>query len=184
MRMVIPPSDFSGRAGRCGVQILPFLCSGLPDSMSAESASTVAVTAVPAESCEASSSVVSMPETGLRPAAARVFGSVEPPIEVPRADFEAAISTFLRCLPALEANSRCVSTLDASASASSCFTQSATEPSNGGPSMDDCGASSKPFGAGDFFVDLAMRGIWRESALKGRGKEYKRETDESFGFGE
>ena len=176
----MPPSDFSGRAGRCGVQILPFLCKGLPDSISAESASTVAVTAVPALSEAASSSVVSMPDTGLRPALARVFGSVEPPIEVPRADLEAAISTFLRCLPALEAISRWVSTAEASASASSCFTQSATEPCSGAPSKDDCGASSKPFGAGDFFGDLAMRGIWRESLRKGRGKEYKRETNESL----
>ncbi|MBB2796914.1 UNVERIFIED_ORG: hypothetical protein GGD58_005833 [Rhizobium pisi] len=27
-----------------------------------------------------------------------------------------------------------------------------------------------------------MAGIWRESARKGRGKEYKRETNESFGL--
>lgn len=84
----------------------------------------------------------------MRPAAARVFGSVEPPMEVPRADFDAltppslvfvleAISTFLRCLPALEAIWRCVSTPEASASASSCFTQSATEPESGAPSKDD-----------------------------------------------
>ncbi len=34
----MPPSDFSGRAGRCGVHNWPFLCSGLPLSISAESA--------------------------------------------------------------------------------------------------------------------------------------------------
>jgi hypothetical protein len=35
MRIGTPPSDFSGRAGRCGVQVLPFLNSGLPLSISA-----------------------------------------------------------------------------------------------------------------------------------------------------
>src|SRR5690606_29316159 len=87
------------------------------------------------------------------------------------ASSRAAISILLRCLPALEAISRCVSTPDASASASICFTQSETLPSSGAPLKDDCGASSKPllfpgFEADDFFGDLAMGGIWRESRRK------------------
>jgi hypothetical protein len=40
----MPPSDFSGRGGRCGVHCLPFLNSGLPLSSSADSAATVADT--------------------------------------------------------------------------------------------------------------------------------------------
>ena len=42
--IAMPPSDFSGRAGRCGTHSSPFLCSGLPLSISADSAATVAVT--------------------------------------------------------------------------------------------------------------------------------------------
>ncbi|MHC2214751.1 hypothetical protein ACVIGV_000139 [Rhizobium leguminosarum] len=37
-------------------------------------------------------------------------------------------------------------------------------------------------GPGDFLGDLAMAGIWRESARRGRGKEYKRETNCVFGL--
>ena len=40
----MPPSDFSGRGGRCGTQVLS-RNSGRPLSISADSASTVAVTA-------------------------------------------------------------------------------------------------------------------------------------------
>ncbi|MOA07176.1 hypothetical protein D3C78_1268600 [compost metagenome] len=181
--MVTPPSDFGGRAGRCGVHSLPSLNSGLPLSISFDSASTVAVTA-PGARLAASSSDTSMPATGLRPAAARVFGSLDAPMETPRAVLEAvvflavfeaafsaslraSISIFLRCLPAFEAISRWVSTEDASASASSCFTQSETLPLSGAPSNDDCGASSKPEGEEvEFFGDLAMGEIWRESRTK------------------
>src|SRR5690606_38658662 len=82
----------------------------------------------------------------------------------------AAFSTVLRCRPSLEATSRRLSKLSASASASSCFTQSETPPESGAPSRADCGASSKPgVGGVDFFDDLAMGGIWRESTRKGRG---------------
>ena len=80
----MPPSDFSGRSGRCGVQIWPFLCSGLPDSISRESAATVAVTPE-FDSDSASSSEMSRPATGLSPAAARSLADAAPPIEVPRA---------------------------------------------------------------------------------------------------
>jgi hypothetical protein len=44
MTISMPPSDFSGRSGRCGTHIWPSLNSGLPESISALSASTVAVT--------------------------------------------------------------------------------------------------------------------------------------------
>ena len=44
MRSGTPPSDFSGRGGRCGTQVLS-RNSGRPLSISADSASTVAVTA-------------------------------------------------------------------------------------------------------------------------------------------
>ncbi len=166
----MPPSDFSGRAGRCGVQSLPSLNSGLPLSMSLASASTVAVTPEPEVSLSASSKATSRPATGLSPAAARVFGSVVPPIDVPRADFDAEISTFLRCLPALDATSRRLSKVLASASDSSCFTQSETLPERGVPESGACGASSNPPGAddffGEFFGDLAMPGIWAESGRK------------------
>ncbi|MCY1244517.1 hypothetical protein D9M72_575960 [compost metagenome] len=126
------------------------------------------------DSLSASSSDTSRPATGLRPAAARVFGSVVPPIEVPRADLDAAISTFLRCLPALEATSRWLSKAEASASASSCFTQSETLPDRGVPDSGACGASSKPPGTvvfleglfADFFGSWAMAGIWTESLRK------------------
>ena len=94
----MPPSDFSGRGGRCGAQVLS-RNSGRPLSISADSASTVAVTASAgdrgqtagrrphralrrgasaagsgfsvARNASASSSDMSMPGTGLRPAAAR-----------------------------------------------------------------------------------------------------------------
>src|SRR5688500_19831424 len=82
--METPPSDCSGRAGRCGTHNSPFLCSGLPDSIRAERAATVAVT--PELSSEpTSSSEMSRPATGLRPAAARSLAVAAPPIEVPRA---------------------------------------------------------------------------------------------------
>ena len=82
--MATPPSDFSGRAGRCGTHSSPFLCSGLPLSISAESAATVAVT--PELSRESTSSRdMSRPATGFRPAAARSLGEAAPPIDVPRA---------------------------------------------------------------------------------------------------
>jgi len=191
--MAMPPSDFGGRAGLWGVHSLPSLKSGLPLSISLESASTVAVTA-PGARDWASSKETSSPATGLRPAAARVFGSLDAPIETPRAVFDAvvffavlvaafsaslraSISIFLRCLPAFEAISRWVSTEDASASASSCLTQSATLPPSGAPSNDDCGASSKPEGEEvEFFGDLAMDEIWRESRAKGRGDSEKMST--------
>ncbi len=80
----MPPSDFSGRAGRCGVQSLPFLCSGLPLSMRSDSACTVLVLAVPASDFSASSIDMSRPATALSPAAARARGSVVPPMDVPR----------------------------------------------------------------------------------------------------
>ncbi len=191
----MPPSDLSGRAGRCGVQILPSLNSGLPLSISADSASTVAVTA-PGARFWASSSEVSMPATGLRPARARSFGSVELPIEVPRAlrlvvVFDAAFSaaalsvatcslwaraafsTLRRCFPAWEASERWLSMPAASASDSSCLTQSATEPVSGAPSKAVCGASSKPPGVVELFWDFfgvwAMARIWRMPPRKKRG---------------
>jgi hypothetical protein len=83
MRMAMPPSDFSGRSGRCGTHIWPSLNSGLPESISAFSASTVAVTPLVEASWPASSSVTSSPATGIRPAAARSRGSFEPPIDAP-----------------------------------------------------------------------------------------------------
>src|SRR5690606_12056122 len=86
----MPPSLFSGRAGRWGVQSLPSLNRGLPDSMRADSASTVAVTAE-VDMASASSSDTSRPATGLRPAAARVRGSFDAPMEEPRAVFEAVV---------------------------------------------------------------------------------------------
>src|SRR6185312_6687355 len=60
----------------------PSLCSGLPDSISAESAATVAVTP-PEAMVSASSSEISRPATGLRPAAVRSRADAAPPIEVP-----------------------------------------------------------------------------------------------------
>ncbi len=222
----MPPSDFCGRAGRCGTQISPFLNSGLPLSMSLESASTVAVTA-PVASDWASSSETSMPAIGLRPAAARVLGSEEAPIETPRevlcaltlsslrdfaprgprigsdarsglrpaADFcafssatfsaclRASTSIFLRCLPAFEASSRWLSTVEASASASNCFTQSETEPESGAPSNGACGASSNAFEGAEDLGDLAMAGIWRRAAAKGRvcgGKSEQKRNGERW----
>ena len=82
--MAMPPSDFSGRAGRCGVHSWPFLCSGLPLSISADSADTVAVTP-DGGIRSASSRSMSSPATGFRPAAARSRAVAAPPIEVPRA---------------------------------------------------------------------------------------------------
>ena len=111
MRSGTPPSDFSGRGGRCGTQVLS-RNSGRPLSISADSASTVAVTASAgigaqpagrpgiglaagrfaagsgfsvARNASASSSDMSMPGTGLRPAAARSRAVPLPPMEVPRA---------------------------------------------------------------------------------------------------
>src|SRR5215208_8172510 len=60
----MPPSDFSGRGGRCGVHSLPSLNSGLPLVSSALSAATVADT--PSEASEASSSPPSPPPGGGR----------------------------------------------------------------------------------------------------------------------
>ena len=84
MTIAMPPSDFSGRAGRCGVHSWPFLCSGLPLSISADSADTVAVTPELVIR-SASSRSMSSPATGFRPAAARSRAEAAPPIEVPRA---------------------------------------------------------------------------------------------------
>lgn len=199
MRISTPPSDFGGRAGRCGVQSLPSLNSGLPLSISADSASTVAVTPDVDVSLAASSRDTSRPATGLRPAAARVFGSVEPPMEVPRADLlptistlpflpaffgaasssapaalraalEAAISTVLRCLPALEAICRWVSKAEASASASSRFTQSETLPKAAHqrkvPAALLRNRTEWRASAGHSSELWSWRGIWRESAGK------------------
>jgi hypothetical protein len=159
---------FVGRGGRCGVQILPSLNSGLPLSISADSASTVAVTAVPAQ--RASSSVVSMPETGLRPAAARVFGSVVPPIEVPRAEAAGADTLvgvlfrllrrdlhLLAVLAGLGGDRGAGLDAGAFGIASSCFTQSATEPDSGSAFERRLRGFLEAIRGGGFFGDLAIR---------------------------
>jgi hypothetical protein len=201
MRIGTPPSDLSGRAGRCGVQVLPFLNSGLPLSISADSACTVAVLALVAPEASASSIDMSRPATALRPAAARSRGLVLAPIEVPRAVFLAfsfsasAFSAsagdfpaFLRCLPAAERISRFSAlrralTASSSASFARSAAQSAIEPAEdtGAPESFGCGASSnpsnsEPSGRVFFAGDLAMAAIWAESAAKERGPRSKRRT--------
>ncbi len=140
--MAMPPSDFSGRAGRCGVHSWPFLCSGLPLSISADSAETVAVTPeVVIRS--ASSRSMSSPATGFRPAAARSRAEAAPPIEVPRAvlvgadersgiffGFGLAGLGRAQPLPPWPI----------------CSAQSATEPLSGAPLKSACGASENPLG--------------------------------------
>jgi hypothetical protein len=165
MRILTPPSDFSGRAGRCGVQVLPFLNSGLPLSISADSACTVAVLALVAPEASASSIDMSRPATALRPAAARSRG-------LPAAERISRFSALRRAL-----------TASSSASFARSAAQSAIEPAEdtGAPESFGCGASSKPSnsepsGRGFFAGDLAMAAIWAESAAKERGPRSKRRT--------
>ena len=143
-----PPSDFSGRAGRWGTHISPFLCSGFPDSISADSAATVAVT--PEFDSElASSSEMSIPATGLRPAAARSLAVAAPPIDVPRAVLvgaEERSGIFFFGLAGALSASREIS-----------LAQSEIDPVSGVPLSSACGASSKPL---SFRGDFAMPGIW------------------------
>ena len=144
--MAMPPSDFSGRAGRCGVHSSPSLCSGLPDSISAESAATVAVTP-PEAIVSASSSEMSRPATGLRPAAARSLADAAPPIEVPRAvrPGEAERSgIFFEGFGDLPPSPLRIWRPSCSASCSICSAQSAIEPVSGAPENSACGASAKP----------------------------------------
>ena len=139
----MPPSDFSGRAGRCGVQIWPFLCSGLPLSISWESAATVAVTP-DCDSCSASSRAMSRPATGFRPAAARSRADAAPPMEVPRAVLVGADERsgifFLGFAGAVAAGAA------VSASRAMSAAQSETLPDSGTPVSWACGASPKPGG--------------------------------------
>ena len=153
--MTMPPSDFSGRAGRCGVQIWPFLCSGLPDSISLDSASTVAVT----PDCgiaSASSRLMSRPGTGLRPAAARSRAVAAPPIDVPRAvlvGVDERSGIFFEGLAGLSSPpARRVACSDpgarvgwtSSASRAIWSAQSEIEPASGVPVNSACADSSKP----------------------------------------
>ncbi len=162
MTMRMPPSDFSGRAGRCGVQISPFLCSGLPLSISFDSASTVAVTPDWGRD-SASSRLMSRPATGFRPAADRSLAEAAPPIEVPRAvrvgaaersgiffvglasRARAAVPASPRvpaeALPTRGASIPCPSR---SASRAISSAQSAIDPDSGAPLSAGCGASAKP----------------------------------------
>ena len=66
----MPPYNLGERSGRYGVDSLPSLNSGLPEAISAGSASPVAV-APPFEVLAASSMPISRPETALRPLATR-----------------------------------------------------------------------------------------------------------------
>src|SRR5690606_11696886 len=94
----LPPSDFSGRGGRCGTQVLSWI-SGRPVSISADSAATVAVTD-DADIDSASSRLISRPETGLRPLAARSRAVAAMPIDVPRPDLCVSVAAFFAALPA------------------------------------------------------------------------------------
>ena len=96
----MPPSDFGGRSGRCGTQGWPSRKMSRPFWIISSSAFTVAVTP-PSGSASASSIDTDMPATGLRPPAARVFGSVEPPSEPPRDDLRVVGSALARRLPGL-----------------------------------------------------------------------------------
>ncbi len=163
----MPPSDFSGRCGRCGTQSLMF---GSPERIRSSSAVKVAPTPAFAM-LPASSRLTSRPETGINPASARRFGSDVPPISVPRDDFLSPtllalapgafapappLDAFRRCLPASERMRRVSSARAARAlissfetvrvSPSSCSIQLETGPfrSTGAPSKEACGDSPKP----------------------------------------
>ena len=208
--MAMPPSDFSGRAGRCGVHSSPSLCSGLPLSISADSAATVAVTPLEAM-VSASSSEMSRPATGLRPAAVRSRAVAAPPIEVPRElrpGRGGALGDLLRRLWRFAAVALAVLRPSFSASRSICSAQSAIEPVSGAagefglrrfgktPALQrlrrrrgnrSAGCAACRSGAvvvrrGGVFLsgDLAMAGIWEESRPKWK-ERMRRRTRQSGG---
>ena len=147
--MAMPPSDFSGRAGRCGVHSWPSLCSGLPLSISADSAATVAVTRRTWPACSASSSEMSRPATGLRPAAARSRAVAAPPIEVPRAVLVGAADRsgiFFLLRAGLAGPPGAAGAAGVSACRAMSAAQPAIEPAAGVPESSGCGASAKPPG--------------------------------------